>query len=517
MAFENAINVVDWTTRLSYSADSQEIGWQKSVILGIRGRSNAFNGLIGGLSGMKPITEVMDFRALQGQEIVVTLARPLGGPGTQGPPSLTRVVGREENPKHSTFRAKVGLFAHMVAGEQIVITETVIGRDWDNRQRKTLTEYFAWKQGDDIQFEMKVKAHARNTVYPNNRIAIDDLGTNDYLNLGTTTTVQEILNANQAQPFDITRSQNDEEILNYLLMGPHKAWSGIQGSNAYQNLLSNADQRGKDNKLFKGGLPDYFGTRLYKWNVEDGVQDGPLGAPCSPIAYTSFDIPANTTTTAQVIYGGGTTNTAYYNTNTSPLYFQYYEAAQYLGHEGEKQAATTGTTQYLGIKIITGSDAGKIAFFAYQVNNGNTITALYRLGASITGYINTTVGSMTYAAMLAAGANGYKGLSIGIIPAGSVVYQVNARGVPYCRSFGLGRNAILAGWGSLAPNTAPGSGGGSPGQRLFETQDAGRLFSVGWQQVWGCTAVKDANAMVNGYVLVVSAYSPPGWPDIAGA
>jgi len=514
MGADSAINVVDFATLTGGYADSQEVKWQQAIILGIRGRSNPFHGLIGGLNGMKPITEIMDFKTVMGKEIVVTLDRPLGGAGVQGPASQNKVVGKEENQVPATYRAKVGLFAHMVAGEQIMETETVIGKDWDTRQRKKLTEYFAWKQADDIQFEMIVRAHSRNTIYPNNKSAIDQLGTADSLNLGTVDRAKLVLNRNQGQPFEIGRSEAGAEILSYLIMGPSTAYSGLASSNAYQQLLANADTRGPGNKLFKGGLPKYLGTYLYDWSVEDGTQIGPLAAPCTPVAYTAVDLPATTTTTAQDINGGGLKNADL--SFTDRLFFQYYENSRYIGHEGVKRNADTTTTRYVGIYIFDGADAGKIAFYSYQVNNGNKLVMVNRLGAANSGQIVTTLGSMTYANLQAAvGSNGFAGVSTGIVPAGSMVFQVNAKGVPYVRSYGLGRNAILAGWGNLAPNKAYGSGGGSPGQRLFQAQDAGRIFSVGWQQVWGCRATEDANNMVNGYVLILSAYQPPGWPDIA--
>lgn len=522
MASDNAINVESWTQLLANAPDSQEVKWQKAIVLGTRGRVNPFSGLIGGLNGMKPITEVMDFRALQGQEIVITLDRPLGGRGTQGPASLNRVVGHEENIQQATYRCKVGLMAHMVAGEQIMESETVIGLDWDNRQRRKLTEWFAWKQADDIQFEFKRAAGVYTTYYPN-QTSIDTLTTNDTLSLSTITDVQEMLNANQAGPFDIRKTEESgEEVLKYLLMGPAKAWKGLQSSNAYLNLLSNADNRGSDNRLFKGGLPEYFGMCLYKWNVEDGTQNGPLGAPCSPVAYLGATLPATTTTTGLPNIQGGGTN-AIAAALLDPYFFQYYEGCQYMGHEGEKQAATTNVTYYLGMRIMTGSDAGKIAIFSYQVNNGNQIVILARLGASITGQINTTIGNMVYngagsAWTSTAGPNGFNGVSTGIVPIGSPIFQINANGVPYVRSYALGRNAIIAGWGNLAPNKAYGSGGGgsagTPGQRLFQAQDGGRIFSVGWQQVWGSTAAQNANNLPNGFVLIVSAHQPSGWPDV---
>ncbi len=519
MPSENAINLVDFATLTGGYNDSQEVTWQKTVVLKARGRSNPFHGLMGGLSGMKPITEVMDFKKTAGQEIVVTLDRPLGGAGVQGPSSLNSLVGNEENQEPFSYRCKVGLFAHATAGEQIMETQTVIGGDWDSRNREKLTEWMMWKQADDSQMEFITNAHVRNTIYPGNRTSIDQLGTNDYLNLATVDRTKIVMNANQAGPFDITRSKSGAEILAYCIMGPSKAFSGMAGSNAYQSLLSNADTRGDENRIFKGGLPNHLGTRLYDWAVEDGTQIGPLAAPCAPVAYLGTALPAESTTdlSAITIQGGGS---AARGVKTAPLYFQYFENSQYLGFEGVKRAADTTTQRYVAIQIISGADTGKIALFGYTVNNGNALSGLTRLASNTTGDNDTTLtgSTMVYDTApwtLAAGTNGFAGLSTGIVPSGSPIFQVNSKGVPYVRSFGLGRNALIAGYGNLAPNKAYGSGGGAPLQRLFQAQDMGRKFSIGLQGVWGATATQDANGMVNAYALIVSAYQPPGFPDIS--
>lgn len=517
MGQENAINVEDFAALTGGYADSQEVRWQKSIVLGVRGRTNPFHGLIGGIKGMKPITQVMDFKAVDGKEIVVTLDRPLGGAGVQGPSSQNSLTGNEEQMAPWTYRCKVGLFAHAVSGEQIMQTQTVIGGDWDSRQRQKLTEYFMWKQATDIEFEMKVKAHPRNTLFPNNRTSVDQLGTGDTLNLTTVTRMKELLSANQAQPFDITKSESGADVLSYLLMGSSKAYSGLAGSSFYQQLMAQADVRGDANKLFRGGMPKWNGDYLYDWRVENGTQIGPLAAPCAPVAFTGVELPAITTTGPLTITGGGNQNSA--GLRKKELFFQYFENSQYLGHEGVKRAADVATVRYLGVKILTGADTGKIALFSYKVNNGNEITMFERLGDAGSGSIVTTLtnSSITYnaGAWLAAGdANGFAGISIGIIPAGSEIYQINAKGTPYVGSYGLGRNAIICGYGNLAPNKAYGSGGGAPGQRLLQTQDYGRKFGLGWQQVWGSTATRDANDMVNAYVMIYSAYQPAGWPDI---
>ena len=82
---------------------------------------------------------------------------------------------------------------------------------------------------------MIAKSHSRNRIYPNNKASEDDLTTDDFMNLSTATRAGEVLNSNQAEPFDVTKTSSGD-VLAYLLMGSHKAYSGLQGSNAYQNL-----------------------------------------------------------------------------------------------------------------------------------------------------------------------------------------------------------------------------------------------------------------------------------------
>jgi len=517
MAAETAINVTDFNSFVAGYPDAKQIEWVMKVIYRMRGRSNPFHGLIAGINGRKPIKEVANFKACQGTDIVLTLDRPLGGPGVQGAASQNRLVGHEETPRPWSYRCKVGLLAHAISGEQVMETQTVFGSDYDVRKREQLTEWFKWRMATDIEMEMKVKSHARNTLYPNNKSSVDQLGTGDYLNLGTITQGKELLNANQAQPFDISRSNSGAEILSYLFMGSSKSFAGMTGSSTYQQLVANADERGDSNKLFRGGLIKWNGDYLYDWRVEDGTQIGPLAAPCAPIAYLAVALPATTTTAAQDILGGGSQNSA--GTDTTNLFFQYFENSQYIGHEGEKRAADTTTVRYLAIKVITGADAGKIALFSYKVNNGNKIVMFERLGDGASGSIVTTLtgSSITWdsgAWTVAAGTNGFAGVTKGIIPAGSIIYQVNAKGTPYLEMYGLGQDALLAGYGNIAPNKAYGSGGGAPGQRLLKTDDYGRIYGLGYQQVWGVTCTRDANDMVNGYIKIVSAWQPSGFPDI---
>ena len=178
-----------------------------------------------------------------------------------------------------------------------------------------------------------------------------------------------------------------------------------------------------------------------------------------------------------------------------------------MGHEGEKIAAVTNVNRYFAAKIISGADTGKIALYIYTTNSGNQLSGLKRLGASASGDIVTTLG--TGGAVYNTGAWTTDVLSTAIVPEGSPIYEVNIKGVPFVKSYALGRHAIIAGWGALSTD-----GGEVPGQRILQEQDYGRIYGLGYQQVWGCRAAEDANNMVKGYVLIESAYTPAGWPSI---
>lgn len=507
MASETIItdSIISFATRIGVT-NSQEINWMMEVLLANRQRYNPMYDLIGGIGSAKPFMEVMNFKKTRGDTIVVTLDRPLGGSGTQGAATANRVLDHVEDTLHATYTAKVGLMAHMVGGEELIKTQTVIGSGWDNRQKRKIKEWTANKKAEELQWEMMARAHARNTVFPNGKSARDQLTSNDYVNLATITRGKDVLAANQAKPCAVGKTKGGAEILKYFFLGSNKSYAGMEESPGYMNLLANAGMRGDGNYLFAGGQPEWAGSWLHSWNVEDGTQVGALGAPIAPVQYLGVELPANATASGEL-----TSPQVYVQVNandTNAPFFQYFPAAECKGHEGVKIAATTGTTYVVGFQILTGAEAGKIALVSYKVNNGNKLTIFERLGAAISNDVKTTLTgtSITYDTT---GPWTADTVAVGVIPVGSRIIPVNLKGQPWVTTFGLGQDAVLTGWGSIASGGAE-----TPGRRLFQEQDAGRLFAVGWEDMWGCRACEDANNLVNGYVKIESAYNPDGWPTI---
>ena len=78
------------------------------------------------------------------------------------------------------------------------------------------------------------------------------------------------------------------------------------------------------------------------------------------------------------------------------LYFEFFSNALYTFTNGNSVAADTATVRYLAILNLTGANAGKIGFYSYKVNTGNTITVFNRLRSAAAGASLTTVGNVTW-------------------------------------------------------------------------------------------------------------------------
>lgn len=495
-------DILSFATRIGVT-NSQEINWMMEILLSQRSRTMPFYDLIGGIGTAKPIMEVTNFQKTRGQEIVVTLDRALGYSGTQGAATANRLLDNIEDPLHATYTARVGVMAHAVGGEQIMLTQTVIGSGWDKRNKAKLKEWHANKKAEEIQWEFIKRAHVRNSLFPNGRTSRDQLTSADTINLSTISRGKEMLASLQAKPCAVGKSKGGAEILKYFWLTHNYALSGMEESPGYLNLLANAGNRGDDNYIFAGGQPEFSGNLIHSWNIEDGDHFGALAAPVAPRQYLGVEFPANATASGEL---SGVFVQAHATDTVAP-FFQYFPAAACVGHEGTKIAATTDVAHVLGIKILTGAEAGKIALISYKVNNGNKITPFERLGSAISNDVVTTLTgtSITYGS----GAWTSDTVAVGAIPVGSLILPVNYKGQPWVTSFAMGQNAVLSGYGSLYAD-----GSEVPGQRLVDKQDAGRLFMLGYQDVWGCRATENANNVVNGYIKVESAYNPDGWPTI---
>lgn len=473
--------------------DSQQQKWVLKVMVESRGK-HPLKSLMGGYKGGRPFIEIMDTRKLAGDTVKLTTQAPLGGAGIQGDNPR---AGNEEKSRHNVYSFVIGTKWHGVSWTKVAAAQSVIGSNLDKTASSMLAEWLAWQQGWDLEMEMVVKASPYNTIRPNYRRSRDELGTADYLSGETVTRAGTRLGLNQGKKLLQATSKAGAPIKKYLLVSPNYALKEWKASPSYATAVTTGFERGTENPLWAGGIPDYMGHLIWEWEVEISSQYGPVGAVCVPIAVLGNAITA--ANTAQDITGGGDAAGA---ALTDRLYFLAFSNAAYTGFEGTKRAAVTNVRRQVMIKS---GDTGLFGFYSFLVNNGNKLTMDERLRAvGGTGIAKTILTGATIEWGVAPWTANYLTDSH---PEGSEIYEVNSKGVPICYSYMLADEALITGYGSFEDGLAMGN-------RTEEKQDHGRLYAVGIDAIWGCKAIPRTDGKINGYILIESGFKVDGMPDV---
>lgn len=461
---------------------------------------NPFTALIGGWKGGKPIIEVADTRKLAGNTINLHRLAPLAGPGRQGESSRD---GQEEKQRYSNYQFTIGRMWHGTGQTTVARDQTVIGSNFDRTANKQLGEWLGWIKGMNIEYSMIDDAVENNTVRPNYKSSREALRSADYVEGSTIVRAGNVLGGLGAQSLKMAKSKAGAIIPGYLFVSTQYGLERFKATANYTNIMANAQVRGDSNELFAGGLPNWNGHGLWEWTVQDHCGFGPVGAACAPRAFLGVAVTAGTTTFD--ITGGGT---AAGGALTTPLYFQHFSNAGFTGFEGVKIAASTGTTRYVGIMNLTGADAGKVGFYSYTTNNGNKLVVAGRLGSAASGIRATTLGNITYdtAPWIAAGSGSFRGLTEAH-PEGSLIFEVNSYGVPFGKSYMLGDEAIMSGYGSI-------DGKVGMGNRTEAKSPHGLNYAVGLECAWGCRAIPRVDGIPQAFVLLEHSVPIPGLPDV---
>lgn len=475
---------------------------------------NPFADLMGGFDSVKPIKEVVDTQKIKGTTLVISRMAGLGGKGVQG---ATKLVGNEEKLKYNQFLLQIGLHRHAVAIDKMVKDQTAIGSAVDTTIRNGLRQVFSRLKCDCIEAAMIGESDTRNTLYANGRASLDVLGSQDYINQSTISQAKIMMNGLGGSPIEVARRAGNQRISMYYFQGNDRGFEGMRNNGQFQAIESTAGNRGDDNFVFGGHLPKWQGVMLNEWEIRNESADAAQGAFCQPKAYLGEAIPAKATTDdfAAQIKGGGwngnSTLTTIAAAKTGNDYFRYFPNAPFAAFDRTIVAAAT-TRRYAMIQHASGADIGKFSFISYTDTDAYVLgkadfSDLERLGSTITGdYVTTLTGSsITWGT--APWTTAY--LSEGEVPIGSLIVPVNAKGQPWVRSYMLGNDAIVTGYGSI-----DGKASSAFGQRVTETQDYQRDQGIGAELVWGVKCMENGAGIKNGYVLVYGAYNLPGMPDI---
>lgn len=495
------INASTLANLVALDPKAKEELWVKRVMMGAENENVFSDNMMGGPGSGKPFIQFDDMKKVDGDTINVPTLAGLGGPGTQGEGDR---IGNEEKLRIGSFPVQIGRQWYGVGITDVAIEETVVGGQWDNIVNGLLRTRLGRKKTEDMLMVLKANASGTNTIRPSYKGTRELLRTADTVGTTTITRAGLVLSGLGGKPVKVGKSATGAMIEEFLYFGSQYALSALKSESAYLEALQNAGVRGDMNPLFKGDYTSWDGHGIYRWYLRDHDSYGAVGSTIQPRAFLGTAITADDT--AQDITGGGDSTGA--TILPAPLYFEFFSNALYTFSNGQTVAADTATDRYVAIQNLTGSNAGKIGFYNYRVNNGNKLTMRQRLRSAASGISLTTVGNVVYdvAPWVAAGSGTFAGIT-DAHPSGSLIVETNSYGVPFCGSLMLAEMAGIAGHGSLKGRSAMGA-------RTEEHRNHGMDHAIGLETVFGTAVAKRTDGKTPGYVYIESACPTDGFPTV---
>lgn len=233
-------------------------------------------------------------------------------------------------------------------------------------------------------------------------------------------------------------------VYKYCVVGTTPGLFSLKIDSDYKLLVKDAAPRESwdENPLWKGGYMDLDGHNIREYNPIDHDGYGPVGSAFNPKAFLGTAIAAGTT--AFAVTGGGSAAAA---AITNIDYFRFFAGFAFTFLPGDVFAPVAGTRYFLIVNPSNAAvDPGLIGMYSYDNvtgNTGNTITINGRLGPTVAGIQNSTLGNVTWNTGVWANKHSYTH------PIGSTIVACNAYGVPVGDTIMMGRGAMLRGYGSF--------------------------------------------------------------------
>jgi hypothetical protein len=509
-----ALNAQTKASILSTSANGQQIGWEKEVIQLAEQDSAFADNMTGPLGSGKPFTVKNGLEKLPGQEIVINTVTGIGGRGVNGGGDR---AGNEDGLTPGDFKLKVGLHWFGLAITNDGKAFTSIGDHWEDIAKVELKNRIARKQSDDKMMVLRAGASTDTTFYPNGK-TLDTLESSDTFSTGVIVEASGLLSDMGGRPMNLRRAAETANsplaapIPAYMFFGPEALFRPIKEESNYSLAITNAKERGDKNPLFTGEYSMYDGNVIYPWRNWSTGAARTLGSALQPEAKLGTAIAARTTTTTLPVGGLDGGGSAAFAALTSVDWFEFFSLFTYTPCNGITLTVGSGT-RFFAIKHNGGADHGKISFFSYTGNTGRTLTGLTRLGSAIAGGYHTTVGAVTWNTgvwTMAASGDGFLGVSDGIIPIGSHIYETNAKGQPIGEAFVLGEMAAVCGYGRI-----PIEGGfKTMAHRKDNIAPYNQHFGKGMEICHGTATFKRPDGIAPNFARIVMARKVSGFPVV---
>ena len=446
--------------------------------------------------------EKTDLRAGGAQTVVFNTIGIPGGPGVSGDTELT---GNTSTSAKGTYNVTVDWQRDGVEFTRDELEMLTAGRSLSQTSFDLLTQK-AGLTKQNYMFRRLYDSADGNVFRPNNRASTDALLSTDTMSLDLSVEANARLTTLGAKPLMRNRSKTGCPVDNYLIFATKNSMLPIRGDSSFQTAISNADNRGDQNALFTGKLMDWQGNPFYEFPVTDQDWDDFKGGPLEAKAVVGVAAePEATGVFNKLIVSAA---------NTKSRYFQWFAGYDFVHNRVETPTSTAANTYY---GWACNPDGSRV-FFSYAGNhNGNqiTLTAILSPAVASTTLDATTVGNLTLGTspsvssnvitlgtgtnLPTTGANGTWVYS-NKIQSGAVIFQANANGVIYTRSFAFGAMAACFAHGRVMMN------------EIEQERDYGFVKGRGYEMIFGTGVTKNASVKKPvGYLVIEHAVDVPGY------
>lgn len=428
--------------------------------------------MVGGIMG-KAVLNVTDTTKVQGNTVNIPTRAALAGPGVQGE---TDRNGKEQSVRRSTFPVQIGRLWFGAGTTTVAQDETTIGSDWDQEVSTDLKAQVAKKKSDDILMKIKQRSNVagssvgsgttRNFIYPNGIATRASLTASTVFSTTLITKISARLQSVGGSKMSLARDASGTAGSKYIILGTADGLRPLETESAWLDGVKEAGVRGNDNPIFDGGLPDWQGNALYRWEQVNHASYGPVGSPLLPRAFLGGTVDVSGTTTGILITGGGSVEAA--AVTPAPEYFTYFSGAPWTFTHGEAIAAVTNVDRYIK---VTNAD-GTSAVLKYSTNDGLKITLPASSVQTVSGSTATT------------------------LTVGALIEECNATGIVFVGHIGLAAQAIVTGAGSIKGTN------GASGRRTMQEEQHQLKYAVGIEYAWGCEAFKRPDGVYPGFIYL---------------
>jgi hypothetical protein len=345
--------------------------------------------------------------------------------------------GNEEALSIGTYQCQVDFVRHAVGLTKKDIEFLAAGKSIEAAAAPLVAKWLGRKRQRDMMMRYRSSAIGLNTIHPNNEPNRDAITVADTMSTGLIQQTAAVATTIGGEPINIMKD-GFSKVYEYLFLCTEDALTSLSNSSTWLQAQQYGGDRGNENILFKGGFTRWSGHTIIHHKVIDADTPGPIGSPLLPKAQLGTAIAQGTGTFA--ITGGNRAGT----NGDGHKYFECFLGAPYRYLESDSSVSTDNSTYYVLVVNISGANGttkGQWGFYSYSGtnNNANTITTTQRLAAATSGSAVTTLGNVTW--------NPAKNTEN--LPAGSVVLQSNANGVPIGYSLCLGKGSGLRAYGSI--------------------------------------------------------------------